>query len=170
VSLDSVRHPHTIAEQMLRCSALRQAPFAGCHGYQRRPTPLQRYPHRCIRARACGGATHRRPCRDGEALPAESWNAVDQLALPGLDTARIGSVVSAHPYRAGRRSGRLYSTPVDIIELDDQRWLVAGYEPTNWVRNPKSTLAVNAMRSRRRQERMIATAMTDSMLTVITRA
>ena len=33
----------------------------------------------------------------------------------------------------GRKSGRLYSTPVDIIERDEQRWLVAGHGPTNWV-------------------------------------
>src|SRR5205814_3078728 len=27
----------------------------------------------------------------------------------------------------GCKTGRLYSTPVDIIEHDDRRWLVAGY-------------------------------------------
>jgi deazaflavin-dependent oxidoreductase (nitroreductase family) len=35
----------------------------------------------------------------------------------------------------GRRTGRPYSTPVDVITLDGERWLVAGYGPANWVRN-----------------------------------
>ena len=55
----------------------------------------------------------------------------------------------------GRKTGRLYSTPVDIIELDDQRWLVAAYGPTNWVRNvePRSlNYASSASTSRTGQE------------------
>lgn len=35
----------------------------------------------------------------------------------------------------GRSTGRPYSTPVDIITIDGERWLVAGYGPANWVRN-----------------------------------
>ena len=35
----------------------------------------------------------------------------------------------------GRKTGRLYSTPVDVITVDSERWLVAGYGPANWVRN-----------------------------------
>jgi deazaflavin-dependent oxidoreductase (nitroreductase family) len=38
----------------------------------------------------------------------------------------------------GRKSGRLYSTPVDVIELGGDRWLVAGYGPTSWVRNARA--------------------------------
>jgi hypothetical protein len=38
----------------------------------------------------------------------------------------------------GRNTGRLYSTPVDIIELDGERWLVAGYGLTSWVRNVRA--------------------------------
>ena len=49
----------------------------------------------------------------------------------------------------GRKTGRLYSTPVDIIELDDQRWLVAGYGPTNWVRNVRAAGEVTLSRGRR---------------------
>ena len=49
----------------------------------------------------------------------------------------------------GRKSGRLYSTPVDIIELDGQRWLVAGYGPTNWVRNVRAAGEVTLSRGRR---------------------
>jgi deazaflavin-dependent oxidoreductase (nitroreductase family) len=48
----------------------------------------------------------------------------------------------------GRKTGRLYSTPVDIIELDDQPWLVAGYGPTNWVRNVRAAGEVTLSRGR----------------------
>jgi deazaflavin-dependent oxidoreductase (nitroreductase family) len=48
----------------------------------------------------------------------------------------------------GRKTGRLFSTPVDIIELDDQRWLVAGYGPTNCVRNVRAAGEVTLSRGR----------------------
>lgn len=48
----------------------------------------------------------------------------------------------------GRKTGRLYSTPVDIIKLDDQLWLVAGYGPTNWVRNVRAAGEVTLSRGR----------------------
>ena len=48
----------------------------------------------------------------------------------------------------GRKTGRLYSTPVDVIKLDDQRWLVAGYGPTNWVRNVRAAGGVTLSRGR----------------------
>jgi deazaflavin-dependent oxidoreductase (nitroreductase family) len=35
----------------------------------------------------------------------------------------------------GRKTGRLYSTPVDIVEFDGQRWLIAGYGPATWTKN-----------------------------------
>ena len=38
----------------------------------------------------------------------------------------------------GRRTGRLHSTPVDVIELGGDRWLVAGYGPANWVLNART--------------------------------
>lgn len=38
----------------------------------------------------------------------------------------------------GRKTGRLYSTPVDVIELGGNRWLVAGYGPANWVFNARA--------------------------------
>jgi deazaflavin-dependent oxidoreductase (nitroreductase family) len=51
----------------------------------------------------------------------------------------------------GRKTGRLYSTPVDIIELDGQRWLVAGYGPTNWARNVRGAGEVTLTRGRQSQ-------------------
>ena len=38
----------------------------------------------------------------------------------------------------GRKTGRLHSTPVDIIQVSGERWLVAGYGPAGWVRNARA--------------------------------
>jgi deazaflavin-dependent oxidoreductase (nitroreductase family) len=38
----------------------------------------------------------------------------------------------------GRKTGQLHSTPVDVIEVGGQRWLVAGYGPANWVLNTRA--------------------------------
>lgn len=38
----------------------------------------------------------------------------------------------------GRKTGRLHSTPVDVIELRGNRWLVAGDGPANWVLNARA--------------------------------
>jgi deazaflavin-dependent oxidoreductase (nitroreductase family) len=35
----------------------------------------------------------------------------------------------------GRKTGRVYSTPVNVLELGGTRWLVAGRGRTQWVRN-----------------------------------
>ena len=35
----------------------------------------------------------------------------------------------------GRKSGRVRSTPVNVLEHDGRRWLVAGRGRTEWVRN-----------------------------------
>jgi deazaflavin-dependent oxidoreductase (nitroreductase family) len=35
----------------------------------------------------------------------------------------------------GRKTGRVYSTPVNVLELGGRRWLVAGRGRTQWVRN-----------------------------------
>jgi deazaflavin-dependent oxidoreductase (nitroreductase family) len=49
----------------------------------------------------------------------------------------------------GRRTGRPYSTPVDVIELDGSRYLVAGYGPAGWVRNTRAAGEVTLSRGRR---------------------
>jgi hypothetical protein len=35
----------------------------------------------------------------------------------------------------GRTTGRIVSTPVNVLDLDGRRWLVAGRGRTQWVRN-----------------------------------
>ena len=38
----------------------------------------------------------------------------------------------------GRKSGRVYSTPVDVLNLGDKRYLVAPRGETQWVRNARA--------------------------------
>lgn len=38
----------------------------------------------------------------------------------------------------GRRSGKLFSTPVDLLELEGKRYLVAPRGRTQWVRNAEA--------------------------------
>jgi deazaflavin-dependent oxidoreductase (nitroreductase family) len=46
----------------------------------------------------------------------------------------------------GRKTGRLYSTPVDAIEVEGDRWLVAAYGPVSWVRNARAAGEVTLSR------------------------
>ncbi len=50
----------------------------------------------------------------------------------------------------GRRSGRLWTTPVSLVEHDGARWLVAPYGERNWVRNARAAGWVELRRGRRR--------------------
>ena len=52
----------------------------------------------------------------------------------------------------GRKTGRRYSTPVDVLELDGQRWLVAPYGPVNWVANARAAGEVTLSRGGRSQQ------------------
>jgi deazaflavin-dependent oxidoreductase (nitroreductase family) len=52
----------------------------------------------------------------------------------------------------GRKTGRLYSTPVDVIEVGGDRWLVAGYGPAGWVRNARAAGAVTLSRGGRSEK------------------
>lgn len=38
----------------------------------------------------------------------------------------------------GRKSGKLYSTPVRLVEDGSNRWLVSPYGEVNWVRNARA--------------------------------
>ena len=49
----------------------------------------------------------------------------------------------------GRRSGRLHSTPVRLVEEGPERWLVAPYGEVGWVRNARAAGAVTLLRGRR---------------------
>ena len=49
----------------------------------------------------------------------------------------------------GRKTGRLHSTPVDVIEVGESRWLVAGYGPASWVLNTRAAGEVTLSRGGR---------------------
>ena len=51
----------------------------------------------------------------------------------------------------GRKTGRSYTTPVTLIEEDEQRWLVAPYGPVAWVHNARAAGEVTLTRGRRSQ-------------------
>ena len=39
----------------------------------------------------------------------------------------------------GRKSGKLYATPVTLVEEGSRRWLVSPYGEVNWVKNARAT-------------------------------
>lgn len=49
----------------------------------------------------------------------------------------------------GRTSGRRHSTPVQLVLLDGERWLVAPYGAVGWVKNARAAGAVELTRARR---------------------
>jgi deazaflavin-dependent oxidoreductase (nitroreductase family) len=49
----------------------------------------------------------------------------------------------------GRKSGRKYSTPVQLVFLDGQRWLVAPYGERAWVKNARAAGEVEVTRALR---------------------
>jgi deazaflavin-dependent oxidoreductase (nitroreductase family) len=51
----------------------------------------------------------------------------------------------------GRASGRLWSTPVSIVSVGAERWLVAPYGERNWVKNARAAGWVELRRGRRRE-------------------
>jgi deazaflavin-dependent oxidoreductase (nitroreductase family) len=51
----------------------------------------------------------------------------------------------------GRASGRPWSTPVSIVQMGGERWLVAPYGERNWVKNARAAGRVELRRGRRRE-------------------
>jgi deazaflavin-dependent oxidoreductase (nitroreductase family) len=49
----------------------------------------------------------------------------------------------------GRKSGRRYSTPVQLVFLDGQRWLVSPYGERDWVKNARAAGTVELTRALR---------------------
>jgi deazaflavin-dependent oxidoreductase (nitroreductase family) len=49
----------------------------------------------------------------------------------------------------GRKTGRKYSTPVQLVLADGERWLVAPYGERNWVRNARAAGEVELTRALR---------------------
>src|SRR5580693_6210796 len=51
----------------------------------------------------------------------------------------------------GRKSGTLYSTPIDLLEMNGKRYLVAPRGRTQWVRNAEAAGEVALKKGRYRQ-------------------
>lgn len=51
----------------------------------------------------------------------------------------------------GRASGKLWSTPVSIVRVGDERWLVAPYGDRSWVKNARAAGWVELRRGRYRE-------------------
>ena len=51
----------------------------------------------------------------------------------------------------GRKTGRRYSTPVQLVFLDGERWLVAPYGERAWVKNARAAGTVELTRAGRTQ-------------------
>jgi len=51
----------------------------------------------------------------------------------------------------GRNSRKLYSTPVDVLDLEGRRFLVCGRGRTHWVRNAEASGEVTLAKGVRRQ-------------------
>jgi deazaflavin-dependent oxidoreductase (nitroreductase family) len=51
----------------------------------------------------------------------------------------------------GRTSGKRWSTPVSIVRIGQERWLVAPYGERNWVKNARAAGWVELRRGRRRE-------------------
>jgi deazaflavin-dependent oxidoreductase (nitroreductase family) len=51
----------------------------------------------------------------------------------------------------GRKSGRVYSTPINLLEMDGKRFLVAPRGQTQWVRNAEAAGEVTLKKGSTRQ-------------------
>jgi deazaflavin-dependent oxidoreductase (nitroreductase family) len=51
----------------------------------------------------------------------------------------------------GRKTGREYSVPVDVMDVGGHRWLVAGYGPVSWTKNVRASGAATLSRRGRSQ-------------------
>jgi len=52
----------------------------------------------------------------------------------------------------GRKSGRIYSAPVDLLEFEGRRYVVAPRGETNWVRNARAAGRVTLRKGRKGAE------------------
>jgi deazaflavin-dependent oxidoreductase (nitroreductase family) len=84
--------------------------------------------------------------RTGAGMRLVNW-AFRQITRLGLG-ARYRHILTVQ----GRRTGQLHSTPVDVIEHGNSRWLVAGYGPANWVLNARAAHQVTLSRGGRSQK------------------
>jgi deazaflavin-dependent oxidoreductase (nitroreductase family) len=69
----------------------------------------------------------------------------------------------------GRSTGRLYSTPVSIVQTGHQRWLVAPYGDRNWVKNARAAGWVELRRGRRDERLAVEELPAEAAVSVLRR-
>ena len=55
----------------------------------------------------------------------------------------------------GRKSGKLYLTPVALVERENSRWLVAAFGEVNWVKNIRESGNIRLIRGHQEETRAI---------------
>lgn len=68
----------------------------------------------------------------------------------------------------GRTTGKLWSTPVSIVRLGEERWLVAPYGGRNWVKNARAAGWVELRRGRT-VERLLVTELSPAQAVPVLR-
>jgi deazaflavin-dependent oxidoreductase (nitroreductase family) len=69
----------------------------------------------------------------------------------------------------GRKTGKLWSTPVSIVKEGGARWLVAPYGERNWVRNARAAGWVELRRGRRRERLAVGELTSEEAVPVLRR-
>jgi deazaflavin-dependent oxidoreductase (nitroreductase family) len=69
----------------------------------------------------------------------------------------------------GRKTGRLWSTPVSLVELDGERYAVAPYGDRNWVKNARAAGWVELQRGRRRERLVVEELDAEAAVAVLRR-
>ena len=103
-------------------------------------------------AAICVDDTHGRTCLDmAKTYRRSVGTRVINAVFRAMTSLGMGASYRYVLEVPGRKTGRLYSTPVDVITVDGERWLVAGYGPANWVRNVRVAGEATLNRGRRSQ-------------------
>jgi deazaflavin-dependent oxidoreductase (nitroreductase family) len=88
--------------------------------------------------------------------------AFQQLARRGMGASYLHTLTVR-----GRRSGQPYSTPVDVMELSGERWLVAAYGVTNWVHNVRASGEATLARGSRTEHFKVVPATPEEAVPVL---
>jgi deazaflavin-dependent oxidoreductase (nitroreductase family) len=94
---------------------------------------------------------------------------VVNAAFRGLTRLGLGKSYRHLLAVRGRRTGRLYTTPVDVMEVDGARWLVAGYGPSQWARNVRASGEVTLSRGGRSGRYRVVEAQSGEAVPVLRR-
>ncbi len=94
-----------------------------------------------------------------KALPFEAPTRIERLFNRFFGLLLGLGIGLGHNYLVevrGRKSGRLYSTPVDVLFLHDELYLVAGRGYAQWVRNALANGRVTLRKGRVREDFAVA--------------